>query len=109
MAVFSSKKVEKVQKKKAAPSSDRSYQLKNSAKKIYFKGAVLSKNSSDADWIAFIKYPKEAKKVKARKELFVKLPIGLEPKKSEPKTEEATPATAQGSQAAEVSKEDTAQ
>lgn len=74
MAVYSAKKVDKAQKKKAAPSGDRSYQLKSPTKKLFFKGKVLSRYSSSEDWLGFINHPKDPAKVKARKDLFSKLP-----------------------------------
>lgn len=59
----------------------KTYKLDNPVKKYYFKGKVLSKKSSDGDWIDWIKYPKEKSKVEARKKIFSVLPEALQPKK----------------------------
>ena len=59
----------------------KTYKLANQATKFYFRGKVLSKESGDAAWIEWIQYPKDKKKVEARKNNFEVLPEALQPKK----------------------------
>lgn len=71
----------KAQPKNKKNMDKKTYKLDNPVKKYYFKGKVLSKKSSDGDWIDWIKYPKEKSKVEARKKIFSVLPEALQPKK----------------------------
>lgn len=73
---------------KMSNSGKKTYELANKATKIYFKGQVLSNNSSDEAWKEWINYPADVKKVEERKAYFNKLP--QEPK-SEVKEEAKKP------------------
>ena len=53
--------------------SNMNYILKDENFKTFFKGEVLSKNSSSAEWADFIL----SNKTEERKELFIKLPLEI--------------------------------
>lgn len=64
----------------------RTYELEKPAFKVYFKGSVLSADSTDGEWIEWINYA-EGDAKKARLEKFSKLPDALKVKKGKKKTE----------------------
>ncbi|WP_257657702.1 hypothetical protein [Parapedobacter lycopersici] len=68
--------------------SKKTYDLNDPNYRVYFKGRVLDKNSSNEDWEEWVKYPSDADKRKKRAGQFKKLPsveVEDKPKKSKAK------------------------
>lgn len=61
-------------KRNIMSNSKKTYILKNKATKFWFDGNVVDQNSSDLEWLRWIKYPVDTAKVEQRKQYFEKLP-----------------------------------
>lgn len=59
---------------KKMANSKKTYQLENNAARFYFKGGVLSNSSTDEEWLEWINYPVDQKKIDFRKKQFKVLP-----------------------------------
>lgn len=80
---------EELNLKNAIEMKTQTYKLKDQATSFYFGGKILNKNSSDAEWLQWINHPKDADKVKQRKDVFAVLPGEAKPKtKAKPKVKE---------------------
>lgn len=59
---------------KMANSEKKTYELENNATRIFFKGSVLSSNSSDEQWLEWLNHPADVSKRESRQKYFKKLP-----------------------------------
>lgn len=69
-------------------SSKKTYELNDPNYRVYFKGRVLDKNSSNEDWGEWVNYPADEAKRKKRESQFKKLPsneVEEKPKKTRAK------------------------
>lgn len=106
MAVYNAKNVEAKTVAKSAGESKKAFELKSPSKKLYFKGKVLSKSSSDADWADFINYPEDEKARESRKALFKVLPQGVETSASETSSQDGNETLVEDAKASQNVEED---
>lgn len=69
-------------------SSKKTYELNDPNYRVYFKGRVLDKKSSNEDWGEWVNYPADEAKRKKRESQFKKLPaveVEVKPKKTRAK------------------------
>ncbi len=69
--------------------SKRTYELNDPNYRVYFKGRVLDKKSSNEDWDEWVNYPADLQKRKKRESQFKKLPTAGEKTAAKPKQSRA--------------------